>query len=182
MTLVYNPTEDSLLLSEVLEKEIPPLLKKNAGLKVLEIGVGSGIQLETLEKVGVKKENITGCEIHKESIALCKKKGFFVIPSDLFENVQGKFDVIIFNPPYLPEDEREDFDSRRSTTGGRKGSEIINFFLKEAKSFLYKSGVIFLVVSSLTKDIHYDQYFVEKIRKKFLFFEAISVLKCSLPD
>jgi len=64
--------------------------------------------------------------------------------------IKHKFDVIIFNPPYLPQDEREDKESQQVTTGGKQGDEIILKFLKQAKSHLNNGGTILLVISSLT--------------------------------
>ncbi len=177
MTLIYAPEEDSYLLSGVLEKEIPLLLKKNPSLRVLEIGVGSGIQLKTLNSVGVKKENLLGVDINPEAVDHCIKNGFNVLLSDLFENVKGIFDVIIFNSPYLPEDEREDSESKSITTGGKKGSEIINLFLKQAKNHIKERGRVYLVMSSLTKDINYLDYGLEVIGRKKLFFEEILVVR-----
>ena len=55
---IYFPAEDSYLMSGNLEKEVAELLKVNSNLKFLEIGCGSGINLETALKCGVKKEKI----------------------------------------------------------------------------------------------------------------------------
>jgi len=60
MSSIYQPAEDSYLLSKVLGKEIPKLLKKNQHLQFLEIGSGSGILLETAKKLGIKREHILG--------------------------------------------------------------------------------------------------------------------------
>ena len=54
----YPPAEDSYLLTEILKKQIPKLLKEDSDLTFLEIGAGSGIHLETAYKSGIKKENI----------------------------------------------------------------------------------------------------------------------------
>ena len=53
MPQIYLPAEDSYLLSKVLGKEIPKLVKKNEHLQFLEIGSGSGILLETAKKYGL---------------------------------------------------------------------------------------------------------------------------------
>ena len=57
------------------------------------------------------------------------------ITSDLFDKIpkNKKFDIVAFNPPYLPEDKREDKESQLTTTGGKKGNEITLRFLKKAK-------------------------------------------------
>ena len=125
--MIYQPAEDSYLLSNVLEKQIPELLKSNPELKVLEIGSGSGVQLQKLKELGVK--NISACDINPEAVKHCKKLGFHCKESDLFSNIKEKFDLIIFNPPYLPRNPDEPEDSQTATTGGKTGAEIINKFL-----------------------------------------------------
>ncbi len=180
MSLIYSPEEDSYLLQKVLEKEIPFLLKENFNLKFLEVGIGSGIQLQTLEKLGIKKENIFGVDININAIKHCQKLGFNCIKSNLFETINKKFDIIIFNPPYLPKTKSEDKESELITTGGKLGSEIINKFLKQAKKHLNKKGKIYLLTSSLTKNINWLDYKKELVGKKKLFFEKLVVWKLLL--
>lgn len=175
MTEIYSPEEDSFLLSEVLKTKIPSLLKKNPEVKVLEIGAGSGIQLQTLKNLGVSKPNIFAVDINPDAVKYCKKLGFNCIHSNLFQNVQGKYNLIIFNSPYLPDDKLEPEDSKIATTGGKHGSEIINKFLQQAKSFLTKDGKIFLLTSSLTKKISWTNYKKTKLAKKKFFFEELFV-------
>jgi len=178
MSLIYEPAEDSCLLSETLEKEVPFLLEENPELKVLEIGSGSGVQLKTLLHLGVKKENIFGCDINSDAILHCQNLGFNIIESDLFSKIEGKFDLIIFNPPYLPSlplKEGEDAESQLATTSGIKGSKLINKFLKKASSFLTPTGKIFLLTSSLTKAINWRNYKKELLTTKKLFFEGLEV-------
>ena len=177
---IYNPSEDSFLLSSVLEKEIPKLLKKNKNLKFLEIGTGSGIQLKTAVKSGIKKQNIFSCDVNQKSVEHCKDIGFNSVVSDLFENIKGKYSIIIFNPPYLPLDSREPKDSRISTTGGEKGSEILNRFLKQAKKHLAKDGKIFILISSLTKGTDFKGFRKKTLAKQKLFFEELRVLELIL--
>ncbi|NMB66954.1 methyltransferase, partial [Candidatus Woesearchaeota archaeon] len=135
---IYQPSEDSYLMSKILKEKIPKIKKLNSKLKFLEIGAGSGINLETVFNLGIKKENIFSCDINKDSVNYCKKLGFNCVHSDLFQNIKGSYDIIIFNPPYLPYDKNEPKDSRTSTTGGKRGNEIIIKFLKQAKFHLKK--------------------------------------------
>jgi len=158
---IYQPEEDSYLLSEVLKKQIPKLSKKNLNLKVLEIGCGSGIQLTTMLSLGVK--NITACDINPKAIKHCKSLGFKCINSNLFSKIKGRFDLIIFNPPYLP---FHKFDNEKNTTGGKKGSEIINNFLTQAHKHLKDKGKIFLLLSNLTKAVDFKGYNKKIISKK----------------
>ncbi len=74
-------------MSESLKMTVPALLKENPYLKVLEIGCGSGFQLETLSSSGVGKENLLGADINREAVEYCQNLGFIVVESNLFSNV-----------------------------------------------------------------------------------------------
>lgn len=177
MSAIYQPSEDSFLFSRVLKEQLPGLLKENPDLKFLEIGTGSGIHLETALNCGVKKENIFSSDINQDSVSHCNLLGFNCIHSDLFENITGKFDLIAFNPPYLPEDSREPRESRTATTGGKKGNEIILKFLKQAKNYLKENGKIFLITSSLASIVDFEKlgYKAKEIGCERLFFETLCV-------
>jgi len=175
MNQIYQPAEDSYLMSRILKEQIPILLERNSNLTLLEIGAGSGIHLETAFNSGIKRENIFSSDINKLSVNHCNLLGFNCIYSDLFENIEGKYSVIIFNPPYLPEDSREPEDSKINTTAGEKGDEIILRFLYEAKNYLNSNGKIFLITSSLSKEINFEElgYEAIEIGCEKLFFERL---------
>lgn len=166
--MIYRPREDSFLL----RKQV----RKYAKGKVLDMGTGSGIQaLAALENT----KDVLAVDINPEAVEKLKKKGVNAIVSDLFANVKGKFDVIIFNPPYLPDDPEEDEESRLTTTGGKQGHELTERFLKEAKKHLNKKGIILLLFSSMTGDV---DSILKKLKYKFIlldkkkmFFEEIYV-------
>lgn len=174
---IYEPSEDSFLLGEVLEKNLPKIIKKNKEANLLEIGIGSGFLLEKALNLGIKKENILGVDINSEAVLFCKNKGFKCIKSNLFSKLKKnlKFDIIIFNPPYLPEDILEPKESKIITTGGKNGGELINIFLSEASNYLKNSGKIFLLISSLSKKINWNKLKKRKLAEKNLFFEKIFV-------
>ena len=177
MSEIYSPAEDSYLMSGTLKKVVPKLLIKKPELNLLEVGCGSGFNMQTAVSLGINKNNILGCDINVNAVEHCKKLGFNCIKSDLFSDIRGEFDIIVFNPPYLPLDEREPKDSRTATTGGKKGNEIIISFLKKAKNHLANGGKIFLITSSLSKDIDFIAfgYNAEVINEKKLFFEKLTV-------
>ena len=91
--------------------------------------------------------------------------------------------MIAFNPPYLPEDKREDIESAQTTTGGKQGDELIVKFLKEVKNHLNKDGIILLVVSSLTpkerilKVLEENSFKHRVISSQNFFFETLEVWK-----
>jgi len=129
----------------LLEREVKKFSK---GKRVLDVGCGSGIQMEAALDSGASE--VLGIDIDKESLEFCKHEGFEVVESNLFEKVSGKFDLIIFNPPYLPKDAREDSESSLATSGGIKGDEVIVRFLEGVCEHLRESGNVLLLVSSLT--------------------------------
>ncbi len=176
----YQPAEDSFLMSRILKEKLPELLKENPDLKFLEIGAGSGIHLETAKGLGVK--NIFSSDINSDSVNHCNSLGFNCIHSDLFENIIGRFDLIIFNPPYLPQDSREPKDSRTQTTGGKKGNEIILKFLQQAKNYLGKNGKIFLITSSLAENIDFEKlnYNSKEIGCEKLFMERLCIWELTI--
>jgi len=162
---VYEPEEDSYLLAKQVKKEV------TKGMQVLEIGIGSGIQCEEALKKGAIVE---GVDINPNAIKHCKEskytKGGTFYKSDLFSNVKKstKFDCIIFNPPYLP-DANDPDDIKDITTGGKKGYEIIDRFLKDTNEFLAEDGFILLLFSS-----HTNKTMVDEIIKNYLFdFELL---------
>jgi|SRR3989344_6192690 len=144
--MIYEPREDSYLL----QKHIKDYVKNKS---VLDLGTGSGILAE--EALKHQARPVMASDISPEVIKHLKNKfkhnkNVKIIKSNLFSNIKHKFDTIIFNPPYLPQDEREDKESQQVTTGGKQGDEIILKFLKQAKSHLNNGGTILLVISSLT--------------------------------
>ena len=166
--MIYEPREDSLLL----QKHV----KTHAQGNVLDMGTGSGIQaLTALENT----KDVLAVDINEEAVKLVKKKGVKSITSDLFSNVKGTFDVIMFNPPYLPQEERESFEDRVALTGGKYGWEIIDRFLAQAKNHLSKEGKILLVFSTITGDVEFIAskygYTCEKLDEESFFFERIYV-------
>lgn len=139
--MVYLPGEDSYLLKKWVEK----LARGN----VLDMGTGTGIQAF---EAAAKAKKVIAVDANPDAIDYCKNAVHFFKNlefrlSDMFSKVPEKFDVIIFNPPYLPECPE---DKEIDTTGGKNGWETIEKFLKEAKKHLNPKGIILLVFSSLT--------------------------------
>ena len=168
--MIYEPQEDSFLLQKYA--------KKYAKGKVLDMGSGSGIQAEAAL---TKTNDVLAVDINEKAVTLLKNKGIKTKYSDLFSNVSGKFDLIIFNPPYLPEEDYEGTKTKNVTTGGKEGYELLLKFLIESKKYLKENGKILIIFSSLTNKKIIDKT-LEKLNYKFncletkrLFFEEIYV-------
>ena len=180
---IYQPAEDSYLLSEVLEKY---LKDKPTSIQILDMGSGSGIQAKTCRDLGFT--NILTADINPEVISHLKSLNFNTVQSHLFSNIsKQQSDLIIFNPPYLPEDKREPEDSRLNTTAGKQGYEIIIRFLEQAKDYLSDNGSILLLISSLSKPevikqkIKFLDYKIKELgSKKIAFFEELFVFQLNL--
>ncbi len=180
--MVYPPSEDSYLLAKQI-KECLKNISEKSEFKVLDMGSGSGFQAKTCIESGIKKKNIIAADIDPEAIALLKKQRIPARKTDLFKNInkKKKFNIIIFNAPYLPEDK---YDKEKDTTAGKKGYEIIIKFLRKAKNYLAKEGFILLLFSSLSKPeniLTYAKkrgYEVEKVSEKNVgMMETIFVYK-----
>jgi release factor glutamine methyltransferase len=139
--MIYEPREDSYLLIQSIGSSVK-------GKKVLDMGTGSGIIAQKALEFNAKE--VVASDINPETLCNLSSCKFRKIQSDLFLNIAEKFDIILFNPPYLPLDAREDVESALSTTGGPKGDEIIIEFLKQAPEYMAANGKIYLVLSSLT--------------------------------
>jgi len=162
---IYEPQEDSYLLQK--------WVRKFSSGKVLDMGTGSGLQ--GLSADGA--DFVLCVDINPEAVEYVEQKGLNAIQSDLFENVNDKFDLMIFNPPYLPEDTDEPADSQLATTGGKKGSELLERFLKDAKDHLTEEGKILVLISSLTgkaEDL-FKGYEYKLLDSEKLFFEELFV-------
>ena len=178
---IYKPGEDSYFLTDVLKKNIIDNLDKN-DIKVLDVGSGSGILTNAFINTGVNPKNITLLAINPKAINHLKINfpESKVIKSNLFSNIKVKFDLIIFNPPYLPEDK---FDKEKDTTGGKTGDETILKFLKNIKNYLAPEGKAILLLSSLTPMKRINQEFKNYrtilLARKKIFFEELFVYELS---
>jgi release factor glutamine methyltransferase len=172
--MIYEPAQDSLLIQMIVKK----YSKENS--KVLDMGCGSGIQALTAKENG---SEVLAVDIDPEAVKHCKNLGLNSRKSNLFSNVKEKFDLIVFNPPYLPEHELEDEESKRITTGGKEGFEILEKFIPEAKKHLNKDGIILLVISSLTQPKEVNRIIKKSnlkfkiLKNKKLFMEELFVYK-----
>jgi len=180
---IYEPAEDSYLLQKYV--------KDLASRKVLDLGTGSGIQAKTAIK-STKVKSVLAVDINEKAIAKLKEeitpislKKLKVKVSNLFENVDEKFDTIIFNPPYLPQDKVGDTIIKDPALyGGKKGYEIIEKFLVRAGEYLNPDGMILLLFSSLTNKDKVDGFIEKNLFKSTLletqnlpFFETLYVYK-----
>jgi release factor glutamine methyltransferase len=149
---VYEPAEDSFLAADTLTQ----IVKENE--KLLDIGTGCGI----LAVIAAKKaKNVIATDLNPHAIKCAKLNAetnheaskIEVRLGDLFQPIQKteKFDVIVFNAPYLPSSRCEQRTwIGRAWVGGPTGRHLIDRFILKAPNHLKTYGKILLVQSSLT--------------------------------
>lgn len=148
--LVYEPAEDSFLLADAALDEAGP------GMRVLEIGTGSGFVSAVL-LANLKDIYLVATEINPHAALCAKANGVEVIRTDLFRGVRSgspetRFDLILFNPPYLPTSGEEKVQGwlNYAFDGGTSGRETLNRFLDEVRDYLKPGGKILVLISSIT--------------------------------
>lgn len=178
---VYIPAEDSYLLAENL--------KITEGQSVLEIGTGSGIVAmyasRLTDDITVTDINFDACELARKNFMENGIENIEILFGNLFEPVKNrKFDVILFNTPYLPTEEGEVLENNLNYAfdGGLNGRKVIDLFLNEVKNHLNDGGIVQLIQSSLSDNDETlnkldDLGFIAEIAKKeHYFFEDIVLI------
>ncbi len=103
------PRFETELLVEKTYNYIKKYFNKDK-VKILDIGTGSGCIAITLNKL-LDDSDVTGVDISSETLDVAKENNISnnanvkFIESDLFSNVNERYDVIISNPPYISYDE-----------------------------------------------------------------------------
>lgn len=176
---VYSPSDDSYLMLTAIAK-LPV-----GGKEVLDVGTGSGVLGLFCALRGAQ---VTATDIDESALHQAQKAAGVLglslplILSDLFSKVQGKFDLILFNPPYLPSSTVED----RTVDGGRRGMELSNRFLDGLASYLKRDGTGLLLVSTVNQPASLTQAHPEfqfsVVARRSLFFEELQVLSVRFRD
>lgn len=168
---VYMPAEDSELLAAAVQE--------HAFGKTLDLGTGSGLQGIVAAKKGCQ---VTFADADDAALqcawsnALRNGVNGEFVRSDMFGSIRGKFNTIIFNPPYVPVDRGEKHDI--AVDGGAGGRVLIDRFLAQYKNYVLFDHAVLLVESSLND---YERELragsAEVVGKMHRFFEDIVVLK-----
>lgn len=144
---VYEPAEDSA----VLAGEVVDDLADAAPALVLDVGTGSGyVGHRIAEATGAR---VVGIDVNPEACRAAVEAGVEAVRGDLTAPfADGVFDVVAFNPPYLPATNEAAWDDWFETaiTGGETGRELVEAFLDDVGRVLAPDGVGYLLVSSYT--------------------------------
>lgn len=166
---MYVPSDDTFLLAECI--------KQYSGRWALEIGVGSGVLLNLLEK---SFANVAGSDIDLRALQHCRgRSDAMLVCCDAASVFAGRFDLIVSNPPYLPDDKVRD----TTVHGGPAGIETTIHFIQSAIPLLASGGRMLFVVSSLTDSSAVDKLVAEKkmskkvVKEKRMFYETLSIVE-----
>lgn len=155
--LIPRP-ETELLVEEILKENLD-------NKKIIDIGTGSGAIAISLDLENKSNTDVYASDISLEAINVAKQNAqklsanIEFIHSDLFENIDEKFDIIVSNPPYLSEKEYDEvdevlyFEPQNALLGGEKGYEIYERIIEQAKDYFNEQGKIFLEIGYKQADI-----------------------------
>jgi HemK-related putative methylase len=169
---VYRPSDDTYLMVDYFKHHIDldyfDGIRHENIKKILDMGTGTGYIALSMQiiKNSVPKftADLYGSDILEKAIHLAKhneklnhfKENIRWIYSDLFKSfpnsLKRSFDIIIFNPPYLPSLKHEN-DTKLidiSWNGGNKGFEVFLNFLDQAKYFISSNCRIYYICSNRT--------------------------------
>ena len=168
LTFVVNkhvliPRQDTECLVEIVLKHL------HDGMRILDMCTGSGCIVISLlhysndcQGVGVDlSEEALKVATHNASVlgnnGIADKMDATFVQSDLFEKVDGKFDIIVSNPPYIKTEvidtlmpEVKDFEPMMALDGTEDGLYFYREIIREAEQYLKKGGI-------LAFEIGYDQ-------------------------
>lgn len=158
---VLIPRQDTEILVEEVLKEL------HDGMRVLDMCTGSGCILLSLLHYSNDCEGL-GVDLSAEALEVAgrnvlkvltpeKAEHAHFLQSDLFEKVEGKFEIIVSNPPYIASAEVEklmpevrDHEPRMALDGTEDGLYFYRRIIEEAGKYLVSSGMLFF-------EIGYDQ-------------------------
>lgn len=171
---VYAPAEDTYLLLSAVHVE--------RGERALEMGCGSGIIALHMAKAGAL---VTAADADERAVSATRNSAIMnglavrTFRSDLFDGVPGRFDLIVFNPPYLRGEVRGQEDL--CWAGGEDGVALTSRFLAQARERLEPGGRIMLLISDDMEPGALEDalvgWKVETVACRTLFFEELRVLR-----
>lgn len=168
MGLTFNVNEHVLIPRQDTEILVEEVLKElHDGMRVLDMCTGSGCILLSLLHYSNDCEGL-GVDLSAEALEVAgrnvlkvltpeKAEHAHFLQSDLFEKVEGKFEIIVSNPPYIASAEVEklmpevrDHEPRMALDGTEDGLYFYRCIIEEAGKHLVSSGMLFF-------EIGYDQ-------------------------
>lgn len=135
-------------------------------LKILDLCTGSGIIAITLKKeLDQISIDVVASDISEEAIEVAKENAQYhdtdvrFIQSDIFNNIDDKFDIIVSNPPYIDrkdevtmQDNVLKYDPHLALFAEEEGMYFYRKIIEQAKDYLKENGVMFFEIGYDQKD------------------------------
>lgn len=158
MGLNFIVNEDVLIPRQDTEILVEEVMKYATGKSVLDMCTGSSCIITSLA-ILCKLKKAVGVDVSKKALEIAKKNvqnhnvDVELIHSDLFEQVTGKYDIIVSNPPYIPSKvidglmpEVKDHEPILALDGMEDGLYFYTKIIDQAKIYLEKKGLIFFEI------------------------------------
>lgn len=152
--------------TEILVEKAIEIINKNNFKNGIDIGTGSGAIAISLAKYC--DINIDAVDINEKALEICEKnahlnniKNIKFIQSDIFLNINNKYDIIVSNPPYIKTKEIDkleknvkDYEPLLALDGGEDGLIFYEKIIKQAERYLNKDGyLMFEIGHDQAKDV-----------------------------
>lgn len=158
MGLEFIVSEDVLIPRQDTELLVEEVLKVCADKTILDMCTGSGCIIISLAKLG-KLKKATGVDISEKALAIAgenaEKLGAIVdfVKSNLFEQLEESYDIIVSNPPYIPTEEIatlmpevRDHEPFLALNGSGDGLEFYRIIAASSKQYLNDGGFLFFEI------------------------------------
>jgi release factor glutamine methyltransferase len=150
--------------TELLVEEVFNFVKQRHEfpIRILDVCTGSGCIALALACLLGDSVEVTAADISPEALSLAeenaKKLGVppervSFLQSDLLEEIQGEFDIIISNPPYILDGDIQDlcptvrdYEPHLALNGGADGLDFYRRLIPQSKNALRKGGALFLEI------------------------------------
>ena len=163
---VLIPQPDTETLVEEVIDICKYQLKSNKSIQILDLCTGSGAIGISIAK-NVKNSSLVLSDINTDVLKVTEKNckniigegnNLIIIQSDLFENINNKFDIIVSNPPYIKTeiiktlDKEVQKEPKLALDGGKDGLEVYRKIIKDAYKYLNNNGLLCLEIGYDQKD------------------------------
>ena len=171
MGLDFQVSEDVLVPRQDTEVLVEEVLKYvHSGMRLLDMCTGSGCILLSIVKLaaelkGCREVTGTGVDLSEKALKIAQEnrrnlgleQTTALLQSDLFERVNGTYDMIVSNPPYIASEvittlseEVKDHEPMMALDGGTDGLDFYRIIIEKSPAYLTPKGMLFF-------EIGYDQ-------------------------
>ena len=158
--LRFQVDERVLIPRPETEELVDLILAENPStvLKVLDIGTGSGAISVSLKKSRPMWQ-VTASDLSADALVLAKDNAklnqvdISFIQSDVFENISGSFDIIVSNPPYISENDKDEVslnvltsEPKMALFADEDGLAVYRQIIEEADKYLTPKGKLYFEI------------------------------------